>query len=66
MNHLPGKGSVGRTPSGNLSSALNSCLSLSGGHLDSAGGKVELVTPSLAPISAVCMFVTQVTDLGVS
>ena len=66
VNHLPGKGNVGRTPSGHLSGALTSCLSLSGGHLDSAGGKVELVTPSLAPISAVCMFVTQVTDLGVS
>ena len=41
-------------------------LSLSSGHLDSAGGRAEFVTPSLAPISAVCMFVTQVTDSGVS
>lgn len=43
-----------------------SCPSLSRGHLDSPGGEVVFVTPSLALISAVHMFVTQVTDLGVS
>lgn len=66
VNHLLGKGNVGRTSSGNLNCAHTPCLSLSSGHLDSAGGRVEFVTPSLAPISAVYMFVTQVTDSGVS
>lgn len=32
--------------------------------LDSTGRNVDFVTPSLGPISAVKMFVTQVTDLG--